>query len=176
MTRSTPVSLPTDDVPVLPNWPVLAQRALPDENASDALAARLAAALQPGETLLLSGALGAGKTHIARALIRAWTGRADEPVPSPTFTLVQTYDTPKGEVWHADLYRLADPQELLELGLDDALGAALCLIEWPDRMAPDWPDAYLLHLERQADDTRQATLYGRDDQPPAARLTKALSE
>jgi tRNA threonylcarbamoyladenosine biosynthesis protein TsaE len=176
MTSADPVSLPDDDAPLLPDWPLLARTTLADEAASDALAQRLAMALEPGDTLLLSGALGAGKTHIARAIIRAWTGLPDEPVPSPTFTLVQTYDTPRAEVWHADLYRLSDPQELAELGLDEALGAALCLIEWPDRSAPHWPAGCLLHLERQPDDGRAASLFASPGHVATARLSKALAK
>lgn len=176
MTSADPVSSPDDDAPILPDWPLLARVTLADEAASDALALRLALTLQPGDTLLLSGALGAGKTHIARAVIRVLTGRSDEPVPSPTFTLVQTYDTATAEVWHADLYRLSDPQELAELGLDEALGTALCLIEWPDRAAPDWPTACLLHLDREPDDTRKAALFALPGHPAAARLSKALTE
>ncbi|MEJ6390206.1 tRNA (adenosine(37)-N6)-threonylcarbamoyltransferase complex ATPase subunit type 1 TsaE [Gymnodinialimonas ulvae] len=176
MTSADPVSLPDDDAPILPDWPVLARAALADEAATDALAHRLARALEPGDTLLLSGALGAGKTHIARAVIRAWTDQPDEPVPSPTFTLVQTYATARAEIWHADLYRLSDPQELAELGLDDVFGTALCLIEWPDRAAPDWPEGCLLHLDRCPDDARQATLTARPGTAAAARLSKALEE
>lgn len=154
------IPLPETDAPTLPDWPEVAAMALTSETATDALATRLAALLQPGITLLLSGALGAGKTHLARALIRAYLGNSAEPVPSPTFTLVQTYDTSDVELWHADLYRLSDPGEVQELGLDNALNHAICLIEWPDRLAPDWPEhAVLLHLERQTDDTRTARLF-----------------
>lgn len=176
MSVSNPVSLPEDDAPILPDWPIVARVSLPDEAASDALAARLSDALAPGDTLLLSGALGAGKTHIARALIRAWSGQPETPVPSPTFTLIQTYGAERGEVWHSDLYRLSDPQELGELGLDEAVGNALCLIEWPDRLAPDWPRACLLHLEHQPDGTRSATLRAAQDYAPATRVSEALSE
>ncbi len=176
MTSADPVSLPSDDAPILPDWPVSTQIDLADEAASDALAHRLSVVLEPGDTLLLSGALGAGKTHIARALIRSWMGNPDEPVASPTFTLVQTYASDRGEIWHADLYRLSDPQELVELGLDDAFGASLCLIEWPDRIAPDWPRACLLHLKRQDDDTRRATLMVAPGVKMAPRLAKAFAE
>ena len=176
MTSAEPVSLPADDAPILPDWPVVARADLPDEAATIALAKRLAEHLHPRDTLLLSGALGAGKTHIARALIRAWLSDADASVPSPTFTLVQCYDSPRGEVWHADLYRLSDAQELTELGLDEAFGAAVCLIEWPDRMAPDWPDAALLHLDRTPGDTRQATLRILPEHPAVDRLTRAFAE
>ena len=118
---------------------------LPDDAATARFGVVLAGLLQAGDTVLLSGGIGAGKTHLSRALIRARLGR-EEDVPSPTFTLVQTYDaTP--EIWHADLYRLSHPDEVLELGLDAAFETAICLVEWPDRLgeyAP--PDALYLHL------------------------------
>lgn len=106
-----------------------------DEATTAALGRLLAAILRPGQTVLLDGPVGAGKSHLARALIRARQGPAAEDVPSPTFTLVQTYDDPAGtEIWHADLYRLTDPAELDELGLDEAQDTGICLIEWPDRL------------------------------------------
>ena len=103
-------------------------------DATDALGARLAARLRPGDSVLLSGDLGAGKSHLARAVIRALCGAGTE-VPSPTYTLVQSYDGPFGPILHADLYRLGDASELDELGLSEALGRDLCLIEWPERLA-----------------------------------------
>jgi tRNA threonylcarbamoyl adenosine modification protein YjeE len=112
-----------------------------DETLTAALARMLAADLHPGQTVLLEGPVGAGKTHFARAFIRARQGDMAEDVPSPTFTLVQTYDDPMGsQIWHADLYRLTDPSELFELGLDDAMQDAICLIEWPDRLDVTPPD------------------------------------
>lgn len=113
----------------------------PDETA--ALARRLGGCLIPGDTILLSGDVGAGKTHFARALIQSLLVRPED-VPSPTFTLVQTYDTASGaEIWHADLYRLVDPSECEELGLTDAMDHAICLIEWPDRLAALRPEGAL---------------------------------
>ncbi|WP_179380881.1 tRNA (adenosine(37)-N6)-threonylcarbamoyltransferase complex ATPase subunit type 1 TsaE [Jannaschia marina] len=115
---------------------------LPDPAATDAFARALAPALGAGDTLLLHGPVGAGKTAFARALVTALRTRAGLPpedVPSPTFTLVQTYDAGAFEVWHADLYRLSGPDGVLELGLDAAMGDALCLIEWPDRLGADRP-------------------------------------
>jgi tRNA threonylcarbamoyladenosine biosynthesis protein TsaE len=106
---------------------------LPTDDATTRLGTWLAARLGPGDCVLLDGPIGAGKTHLARAIIRARLGRMED-VPSPTFTLVQTYDAGDVEIWHADLYRLSHPDEVLELGLDDALDHAICLIEWPDRM------------------------------------------
>lgn len=168
---------PDPDAPVRPDWPQAGGIALPDEAATDALAKRLAPLLRPGDTLLLSGSLGAGKTHLARALIRAHLQAPGEPVPSPSFTLVQTYSAPDGtEIWHADLYRLGDPGEVAELGLEDAMGSAICLIEWPDRLAPHWPEAaVLLHLDHAADHGRAASLYARPDSPLATRLVPAFA-
>lgn len=116
-------------------------------DATAAIAARLGAGLCAGDTILLSGPVGAGKSHFARALIQsrlAALGRCED-VPSPTFTLVQTYDLDGVEVWHADLYRLHSPRECDELGLDAAFEQAICLIEWPDRLGALAP-ATALHL------------------------------
>jgi tRNA threonylcarbamoyladenosine biosynthesis protein TsaE len=107
---------------------------LPDLNATQALADRLAPHLACGDLVALEGDLGAGKTEFARALIRARTGDATLDVPSPTFTLVQLYDDAAGcALWHFDLYRLQQPDEVLELGWDEALDG-LVLVEWPDRL------------------------------------------
>ena len=104
------------------------------------MARNLGAVLCAGDTILLHGNVGAGKTHFARALIKSLLA-APEDVPSPTFTLVQVYDAVSGvEIWHADLYRLTDPSETEELGLTDAMEEAICLIEWPDRLATLKPD------------------------------------
>ncbi len=117
-------------------------RFLPTETDTAAFAAALAPRLRPGDTVLLEGPIGAGKSAFARALIRARLGRMED-VPSPTFTLVQTYEHPDGDIWHCDLYRLTDPDEVLELGLEDAFSTAICLIEWPDRLGSDTPDSAL---------------------------------
>lgn len=102
--------------------------------------------LRTGDTILLEGDIGAGKTHFARSLIQSLQD-APEDVPSPTFTLIQTYETRAGPVWHADLYRLSSPDEIVETGLFDAMDDAICLIEWPDRLGPDRPDkALTLHF------------------------------
>jgi tRNA threonylcarbamoyladenosine biosynthesis protein TsaE len=108
------------------------------EEETASLAARLAAAARPGDALLLEGPLGAGKTSFARAFLRALTGDPHLTVPSPTFTLVQSYDTPAGPVWHYDLWRLADHRGLEELGWEDAR-AGILLVEWPDRLGPLTP-------------------------------------
>lgn len=106
------------------------------------LGSHLAQRLHAGDTLLLSGPVGAGKSHLCRAVIRQMVG-ADIDVPSPTFTLVQTYEAEAGEIWHADLYRLSDPSEAEELGLLDAMQNAVVLIEWPDRLGADRPEQAL---------------------------------
>lgn len=105
-------------------------------------AARLGVLLRPGDVVLLTGDVGAGKTHFARALIQSLLS-APEDVPSPTFTLVQTYDAPRGEIWHADLYRLTNTAEIEELGLAEAFETAICLIEWPDRLGDLRPSGAL---------------------------------
>lgn len=125
--------------------------------------ARLARALAPyltgGDVILLEGAIGAGKSFFARALILSLLD-TPEDIPSPTFTLVQTYDAPEFEIWHCDLYRLTAPYEAQELGLEDAFEDALCLIEWPDRLGDLAPqDALVLALETtDTPQTRRATL------------------
>lgn len=105
---------------------------------TEKLAAGIAAIAQIGDIIGLSGDLGAGKTTFARGFVRALT-TPDNEVPSPTFTLVQSYDTAKGPLWHCDLYRLTKPEDALELGLEEAFGTAMCLIEWPERIAPILP-------------------------------------
>ena len=109
--------------------------ALADEQATRRLVVDLAGALQPGDLVTLSGDLGAGKTAFARALIRHLAGDEQTEVPSPSFTLMQTYDLPRFPVVHADLYRLSGPAELTELGFDDIPDNAVVLLEWPDRAA-----------------------------------------
>ena len=136
---------------------------LPDLAATERLAARAAALARPGEGVLLSGLVGAGKSAFARAFVRAWVGDPAAEVPSPTFTLVQPYDGPRGMVWHCDLYRLGDPDELPELGIEQGLAEAVLLVEWPDRLGPWLPaDRLELALEmcQQAEDARRVTLAG----------------
>jgi tRNA threonylcarbamoyladenosine biosynthesis protein TsaE len=140
----------------------LVHLALPDAEATARLARRLAPRLGAGDTLLLDGPIGAGKTHFARALIQALLP-VPEDVPSPTFTLVQTYQAAAFEIWHCDLYRLSTARDVLELGLDEAFGQALCLVEWPDRLGDLAPaDALRLRFETPPGqpDARRLTLSG----------------
>lgn len=103
----------------------------PEETAN--LALRIAPHLRAGDVILLEGHIGGGKTHFARSLIQSLM-TTPEDVPSPTFTLVQTYDAPDFEIWHSDLYRLSHPDDVFELGLTEAFDSAVCLVEWPDRL------------------------------------------
>ncbi len=148
---------------------------LEGEAATQALAAALAACARPGDVIALSGPLGAGKTSFARGFIRAraahmGAGEVGE-VPSPTFTLVQVYDLPGGAVWHVDLYRLEEPAEVAELGLEDAFAEAITLVEWPERAAGLLPverlDLVLSYGAGQ--DDRHAQLAGTGDWPGRLR-------
>ena len=105
------------------------------------LGARLGRALRSGDTVALIGGLGAGKTTLARGLVQSLLPH--ETVPSPTYTLIQTYDLPRFTLWHCDLYRLEHPDEAYELGLMDAMGEDVCLLEWPDRLGDLLPDKAL---------------------------------
>jgi len=133
---------------------------LNDETVTAELGARIAAAIRRGDVVALSGELGAGKTALARAILRALgvTGH----VPSPTFTLVQAYDTPSLVVHHFDLYRIEDEHELRELGLDDAKEEGAVLIEWPDRGMPrGWEsDALAVTLAAVGETARVAKIAG----------------
>lgn len=144
---------------------------LADAEATANLASILAQNVQSGDTVLLLGEVGAGKTHFARSFIKSLL-TVDEDVPSPTFTLVQTYDTVIGEVWHSDLYRLSAEQEIEELGLFDAMIEAVCLIEWPDRLGSYTPtDA--LHIELTPSSTLDSrVLIAQWDDPKWGAKTK----
>ena len=111
------------------------QLVLPNEQATRRLAADIAAVLAPGDLVTLSGDLGAGKTTFARALIRHLAGDKRLEVPSPTFTLIQSYALPRFPLVHADLYRISEPRELVELGFEEAIEGAAALLEWPDRVS-----------------------------------------
>lgn len=128
---------------------------LPTDAATMRLGAVLGETLAAGDALLLTGDLGAGKTTLARALVRSAIPDVGE-TPSPTFTLVQTYEADP-PIWHADLYRVADASELVELGLDEAFDEAVCVVEWPDRLGEMAPSRYLAIELRFADnDARTA--------------------
>jgi len=111
---------------------------LPNEAATAALAARLAAIACIGDVVALTGELGAGKTAFARAFIHA-RGVVDDDIPSPTFTLVQVYETAGAAIWHFDLYRLTAADEAWELGIEEAFACGISLIEWPERLGPLLP-------------------------------------
>jgi tRNA threonylcarbamoyl adenosine modification protein YjeE len=133
---------------------------LPDEAATESLAADLAAALRAGDVVALRGGLGAGKTTLARALIHSLAGDAALEVPSPTFTLVQTYATPRLAVAHFDLYRIAGESELAEIGFLDAAGDGAVLVEWPERAGESLPDERLDVTLEIVGNGRRATLAG----------------
>lgn len=140
--------------------PSLLTLSLVDERATQILGARLAGLLRPGDVLALEGDLGAGKTTLARGLIRALFGE-EVAVPSPTFTLVQTYESPGSAcVYHFDLYRLTEAEELLELGWDDALASGIALVEWPERAGDALPESTLWLTLEEEGSGRQATLAG----------------
>jgi tRNA threonylcarbamoyladenosine biosynthesis protein TsaE len=139
---------------------------LPDIAATEALAARLAATARPGDSILLEGPLGAGKTTFARAFLRAAAGDKKLDVPSPSFTLVQIYDTRIGPIHHYDLWRIDDANALAELDWDEARDGVV-LVEWPDRLGALRPaDALTIVFELREGDARQATLTGWDDRAP----------
>src|SRR5580698_8154208 len=156
--------------PVDPIWRV----ELPDEQATIAFAAHLAEWLQPGDLVALSGDLGVGKTTFARALIRCLTGDPALEAPSPTFTLVQTYDGPGYSIVHADFYRIKHADELINLGWEEAVEGALVLVEWPQR-AEEALSADRLEIalapSAAGPDARVASLQGRGTLAP--RLARA---
>jgi tRNA threonylcarbamoyladenosine biosynthesis protein TsaE len=127
---------------------------LPTEAATEQLGATLAARLKPGDVVGLKGDLGAGKTTLARAVLRAAANDPDLIVPSPTFTLVETYETRMGQFWHFDLYRLERPEQVYELGWEEALAEGIVLIEWPERLGPLLPKHLSVTLEVEGDGRR----------------------
>ena len=140
-----------------------------------ALALRIRENLKNGDIVLLKGEIGAGKSHFARSLIQAAMDKLED-VPSPTFTLVQTYDTLVGSIWHADLYRLSDQSEVFELGLIDAFGNDIVLIEWPDRLGYLEPqDALTIELVILENDKREV-IFSTSSCVWEARLEKTLQK
>jgi tRNA threonylcarbamoyladenosine biosynthesis protein TsaE len=134
---------------------------LPHPAATDAFGAKLAAILQPGDVVALEGPLGSGKTALARAVVRTLTNPLEE-VPSPTFTLVQVYQSVAGPLYHFDLYRLEAADQVVELGIDDAFADGISLVEWPDRLGGYLPRRHLrIELTAGAEkDSRVARLSG----------------
>jgi tRNA threonylcarbamoyladenosine biosynthesis protein TsaE len=136
---------------------------LADLHATERLAARVAACARPGDAILLQGPLGAGKSAFARAFLRAAAGDPALEVPSPSYTLVQSYETRLGPVHHFDLWRLDGPGAVVELGWDE-LSRDIVLVEWPDRLGELWPAAALdITLTPMPDESRSARLTGWDD-------------
>ena len=134
---------------------------LKSANETAVLAATFAPLLSAGNTILLSGIVGAGKTHFARELISTCLKNIDalEDIPSPTFTLVQTYELNDVDIWHADLYRLSNLSEIYELGLDTAFDTAICLLEWPEMLGELLPkNALSLNFNVTEEDYREITL------------------
>lgn len=149
---------------------------LPSQDATEDLARRVASAARPGDAILLSGPLGAGKTVFSRAFLRAACADPQMEVPSPSYTLVQAYDSPLGPIAHFDLWRLGGPDALYELGWDDACDG-IVLVEWPDRLGALTP-ARALHVTLAvADDgARQATLAGWAGRPVWAELAQGMAQ
>jgi tRNA threonylcarbamoyladenosine biosynthesis protein TsaE len=140
------------------------QMHLPDEAATQGLAARVASLARAGDAILLSGPLGAGKTAFARAFLRAATGDAALRVVSPSFTLAQAYPLASGiTATHYDLWRLGGPAEVIELGFDEAR-SGIVLVEWPDRLGPlAPPDALAIALAHAGETARTASITGWPD-------------
>jgi tRNA threonylcarbamoyladenosine biosynthesis protein TsaE len=135
---------------------------LPDEAATGRLGTVLAERLRPRDVVALQGGLGAGKTTLARAILRAAAGDPSLIVPSPTFTLVEIYDTHRGPFWHFDLYRLEAPDQVFELGWEEARADGIALIEWPERLGGLLPPERLIVTLALEGEGRRATLVGED--------------
>lgn len=146
---------------------------LPDLARTAALGRALAAVARPGDCIALHGDLGAGKTELARAFLRA--AGVEEDVPSPTFAIVQPYDTDLGPVAHFDLYRIESPEDLDEIGFEAALDDGIVLVEWPERAGARLPlDRLDLTLTLDAEGHRTARLHALGDWP--SRLARCLAE
>ena len=136
---------------------------LDGEEATAELAAEIASLAEDGDVIALSGELGTGKTTFARAFLREWGVR--EEIPSPTFTLVQTYELEAGTVWHFDLYRLENPDDALELDIEDAFTDGISLIEWPERLGAylPWERLDLRFAIGERADVRRVVIEGTDE-------------
>ena len=133
---------------------------LPDEAATERLGAALAARLKPRDVVALEGGLGAGKTTLARAILRAAAGEPSLIVPSPTFTLVEVYETGRGSFWHFDLYRLEEPEQVFELGWEEARVDGVVLVEWAERLGSLLPRERLTVSLSVEGEGRRAILEG----------------
>ena len=136
---------------------------LDGEEATAELAAEIASLAEDGDVIALSGELGTGKTTFARAFLREWG--VQEEIPSPTFTLVQTYELEAGTVWHFDLYRLENPDDALELDIEDAFTEGISLIEWPERLGAylPWERLDLRFAIGEREDVRRVEIEGTDE-------------
>ena len=140
----------------MPNFSI----SLPDGAATERLGTALAKRLRPRDVVALQGGLGVGKTTLARAILRAASGDPALIVPSPTFTLVEIYDTPAGVFWHFDLYRLEAPEQVFELGWEEARADGIALVEWAERLAGLLPQERLTVTLSIEGDGRRADLQG----------------
>ena len=142
---------------------------------TEELASALKENLQNGDIILLKGEIGAGKSLFARSLIQSAMDQVEE-VPSPTFTIVQTYETKLGSIWHADLYRLTDQSEIFELGLIDAFVSEIVIVEWPERLGHLEPqDALTVEIIILENDKREV-IFSSNSSMWKARLEKTLQQ
>ena len=142
---------------------------------TEELASALKENLQNGDIILLKGEIGAGKSLFARSLIQSTMDQVEE-VPSPTFTIVQTYETKLGSIWHADLYRLTDQSEIFELGLIDAFVSEIVIVEWPERLGHLEPqDALTVEIVILENDKREV-IFSTNSSMWKARLEKTLQQ
>ena len=142
---------------------------------TEELASALKENLQNGDIILLKGEIGAGKSLFARSLIQSTMDQVEE-VPSPTFTIVQTYETKLGSIWHADLYRLTDQSEIFELGLIDAFVSEIVIVEWPERLGHLEPqDALTVEIIILENDKREV-IFSSNSSRWKVRLEKTLQQ
>ena len=134
----------------------------PNIEATEKLAQKFAALAKPGDVFALFRTLGIGRSVFARAFIQSLT--AAEEVPSPTFTLLQTYDAPDFEIYHYDLYRLKSAEEIFELNMEEAMACGVCLIEWPEKMGGYLPRNCIKINITPCGNGRKITLESKDEQ------------